>query len=681
MSDGQQLLLTFEAKFERYMRNFEKAQQTTDRRFKAIENRAKQAGQRMERTFGNTSSRINSQLAGIGRTFAAGFVGGMFAGGLADLQRGVRDLVSEVTKIADVSKMVGLGTEDLQRLRYGFEVTGVAVDQTDAALRRFAPRIGEAANGAGPLHEVLKANNIQLRNADGSMRSQIELLRDYANLIKNAASHQDRLTLAFRAFDVAGASMVQALESGAAGLDDMMDKADEAGGVIEDELIQRAAELDRRWNDAWRGFEINAKNAVLGAVTWLDEFLGKADEVANHSIFKKLAEMLPTWGGADMTYLDPDLARAHGQELGPDARIRDAFNVGITGVLSEADTALVTELQKRYGVVAQKAVATIIPGGDKDDKDKRRGRGGRGGADRGNDFDRQVIQLQQRIAALRAETDARRDLTGSVEEQAAALEAARIKHELLAAAQNAGLAITPALQAQIDQLADSYAAASLEAQQLVQSQREAQQTAQEWANLAGGVVSGFISDLRNGKSASEALANAVGKITDQLIDMAIQMLIVKPLMSLFGFSGGGLVGGGSVPGFARGGYTGPGGKYEPAGIVHKGEYVMSKQAVARIGVGTLEAMHRNALKGFADGGFVGDTTAVRRVHAVANQNQTPVQQIAISAPVTVNGSAGTPEQNDDLAAKMAKQMEVTMRTVVADEIRKQARPGNALNRR
>jgi phage-related minor tail protein len=174
----------------------------------------------------------------------------------------------------------------------------------------------------------------------------------------------------------------------------------------------------------------------------------------------------------------------------------------------------------------------------------------------------------------------------------------------------------------------------------------------------------------------------VGKITDKLIDMAIQMLIVKPLMGLFGFSGGGLVGGGGgVPGFAAGGYTGPGGKYEPAGIVHRGEYVMSKRATDRIGVGNLEALHRGALAGFAAGGYVGTAPAVHRAHMPANQNTPTVQAIQISAPITVNGSAGTPEQNADLAQKMARQMEQTMRGAVADEIRKQTRPGNFLNSR
>ena len=55
--------------------------------------------------------------------------------------------------------------------------------------------------------------------------------------------------------------------------------------------------------------------------------------------------------------------------------------------------------------------------------------------------------------------------------------------------------------------------------------------------------------------------------------------------------------------------------------------------------------------------------------------------ISISAPITVSGSAGTPEQNNDLAKKMAQEMEGTMRGVVVDEIRRQQRPGNMMNGR
>ena len=50
----------------------------------------------------------------------------------------------------------------------------------------------------------------------------------------------------------------------------------------------------------------------------------------------------------------------------------------------------------------------------------------------------------------------------------------------------------------------------------------------------------------------------------------------------------------AAPWFADGGYTGPGGKYEPAGIVHKGEIVWSQSDIRRFGgVGAVEALRTN----------------------------------------------------------------------------------------
>lgn len=46
--------------------------------------------------------------------------------------------------------------------------------------------------------------------------------------------------------------------------------------------------------------------------------------------------------------------------------------------------------------------------------------------------------------------------------------------------------------------------------------------------------------------------------------------------------------------YAEGGYTGNGGKYDPAGVVHKGEYVFTQDDVRRIGLNNLEMMHRGA---------------------------------------------------------------------------------------
>lgn len=56
----------------------------------------------------------------------------------------------------------------------------------------------------------------------------------------------------------------------------------------------------------------------------------------------------------------------------------------------------------------------------------------------------------------------------------------------------------------------------------------------------------------------------------------------------------GLITAAAMGAFAEGGYTGAGGKWEPAGIVHRGEFVMPASAVNRIGLGRLEAMRQGA---------------------------------------------------------------------------------------
>ncbi len=58
--------------------------------------------------------------------------------------------------------------------------------------------------------------------------------------------------------------------------------------------------------------------------------------------------------------------------------------------------------------------------------------------------------------------------------------------------------------------------------------------------------------------------------------------------------------------FSEGGYTGTGGKYESAGIVHKGEVVFSQKDISMLGgVNAVNSMRPTA--GYADGGVVGNT--------------------------------------------------------------------------
>ncbi|MDW9632113.1 phage tail protein [Sinorhizobium meliloti] len=277
-----------------------------------------------------------------------------------------------------------------------------------------------------------------------------------------------------------------------------------------------------------------------------------------------------------------------------------------------------------------------------------------------------------------------RQALGMTAQQAQAL---RYEQEMLNEAQRAGIALTPQQRQEIASLAQGMAAAETSVDSLRLKQEQAQETARFFGQSMTDALTGILTGTMTAEQALQELLQTLVKATLQAALMG-----EGPLADLFGMGGGQKEGGigfgglfgsllGGLFGFAEGGFTGRGGKYEPAGVVHRGEFVMSKEATRRIGVANLDAMHRGALKGFAAGGFVGSAPALRAADLKPANSAAPVQQISINAPVTVEGSAGTPEQNADLAAKMARQMEATMRGVVAEELRKQTRPGNMMNSR
>jgi phage-related minor tail protein len=298
--------------------------------------------------------------------------------------------------------------------------------------------------------------------------------------------------------------------------------------------------------------------------------------------------------------------------------------------------------------------------------------GGGGGSRRQSDLEREIQSISEETAALKLEAAALAKVTGAQLQNVDAIELARTKAELLAAAQRSGVADTPALRAQIDTLAQGYINASSAAELAANKIQDVQDASKAGADSIASVFEG----IATGSLTAE---QAVGQLIIQILKLSLQ----KRLLETAEGAGGSVLGGflsilGS--GFAEGGYTGIGNKHEPAGVVHKGEYVMSKAATSAIGVGNLEAMHNAAKRGYSGGGLVtGANSSVKPSTGLkSGSSDGPIN---ISAPITINGSAGTPDQNNDLAKKMAREMEGSMRGVVMDEIRKQQRPGNMMNNR
>lgn len=115
-----------------------------------------------------------------------------------------------------------------------------------------------------------------------------------------------------------------------------------------------------------------------------------------------------------------------------------------------------------------------------------------------------------------------------------------------------------------------------------------------------------------------------------------------------------------------GGYTGDGGKYEPAGIVHKGEYVLSQENVRRLGgVPAIEGLLHRA-KGYADGGAVGvpPSPALFRQPAAAAG-----VQVAVTVHVHGGGDNVETDARKGVEAAIPKMLAAMVKNGIAEECR------------
>lgn len=206
-------------------------------------------------------------------------------------------------------------------------------------------------------------------------------------------------------------------------------------------------------------------------------------------------------------------------------------------------------------------------------------------------------------------------------------------------------------------------------------------------NAFNGMSDALTNFIMTGKTDFNSLAKSIIK---DIVQMTTKMIIFASLKAAFGgtsfgkfmgFSGGGLVPElkytGGLVGFDEGGFTGIGGKYTPAGIVHKGEYVITKEATARLGRGFLDHLNYGSVRrGFANGGGVG----VPRLPTMAYQ---PKSSGNIAVKVINNG-----EPMDATVSQQSRngQLEITVELVrqiaqaeAGTMLQKNMRPGGLLS--
>ena len=125
-------------------------------------------------------------------------------------------------------------------------------------------------------------------------------------------------------------------------------------------------------------------------------------------------------------------------------------------------------------------------------------------------------------------------------------------------------------------------------------------------------------------------------------------------------------------GFANGGYTGHGGKYDPAGIVHKGEGVLTQEEVKALGGPQgFEDLRKSIRRGYATGGLVADTHRVGMgaVSAINSGGGNGSSSGDVNITVNVTDSGVTTQSNQSDQKQLGQMIGNAVRTVIRQEQR------------
>lgn len=653
MSEGQQLLVTLAARVDKYERDIARARERTRTNFRMIEKQAETTAAKMQKAMAGALQNLGGTALG-----AAG-IGGL---GVAGLFAGAKSAAADIATLAAEAQKAGVAVEAFQELGYAAQQSLVGVDALTDGLKELQLRADEfIVTGAGSGAEAFQ----RLGYSADELKAK---LADPAALFEDVIERLGRLDKAaqIRISDeifggTGGEQFVRMLKQGNGYIARMRQEARDTGNVLDSELVQRAIEIDRQFAKLSTTVGSNLKGALVGVVALMRDFSDMLRTTENQSA-STLQRRIDLINAAVENARKSSLAFL---AIGGDA--------GISDRLAERD-----QLQKQLDSRPGTSITVNPAPGGMGDLSKIQAPATKAADELQKAYQQLTQAAEQRIGSLNVETAT----VGMATREAARF---RMEQDLIAEAQRAGITLTDAQRQQIATLAAAYGDAAAAAEAASTRFDNAANAKQFFADTGMEAVKGFALDLKEGARLTDALGNALGRLGDRLLDLGLDMALTPFLNTLSGGLTGalGFSTGGAVPHFATGGHVrgaGTGTSDSIPAMLSNGEFVVRADATARHRA-LLETINSGAsLPAFATGGQIGQPPVLRQPEFGMRQEQA-AQPITINAPVTVNGSAGTPEQNADLAHRMAKSMEATMRGVIVDELRKQKRPGNMLNNR
>jgi hypothetical protein len=201
-----------------------------------------------------------SKLSGFGNHMKTGLVASAAAAGAAigGLAYATKGAIDAFDAIEEASQKIGIPIEELSRLKYAAEMSGVSFDTLQTGARKLSSLMVDSANGVKGATEAMTRFGLSATNADGSMKSASQVMGEIADKFAAMPDGAEKTAMAVDLFGKAGTDMILMLNGGSQAINGLMLEAEKFGQVVTQEAGQSAAMFNEN---------VDRLRGTLGALT------------------------------------------------------------------------------------------------------------------------------------------------------------------------------------------------------------------------------------------------------------------------------------------------------------------------------------------------------------------------------------------------------------------------------
>ncbi|WP_085032254.1 phage tail tape measure protein [Ensifer aridi] len=210
--------------------------------------------------------RIKNLVAG-----GAGFVTGLVS---AASVTALREAASAIASIGDEARRAGLDVKSFQELKFVAEQNRVGIDALTDGIKELNLRADEfIVTGGGSAAEAFQRLGYSAEDLKRKLEDPADLFTEIIGRLGDLDKAAQIRIMDEIFGGTGGEQFVQLIEAGEAGIRDTIQAANDLGIVLDEQMIQKAEEVDRKFNLLATTVGTKLKSAIVSAADSLAEFI------------------------------------------------------------------------------------------------------------------------------------------------------------------------------------------------------------------------------------------------------------------------------------------------------------------------------------------------------------------------------------------------------------------------